>query len=125
MRCCFCLAVVLTDLDAYANIRSMPLDEPSYVRFRAALNGGDVAEAFDVAKRLSGLLSLLDALELTLLAAKKGWEGPFQDCAARWIARVAVEKEMKLDQVASAAAIFQEASRGENEDAFRLLAGYL
>ena len=87
----------------------MPLDEPSYVRFRAALNAGEVAEAFDIAKRLSGLLSLLDALELTLLAAKKGWEGPFQDCAARWIARVAVEKEMKLDQVASAAATFQEA----------------
>lgn len=103
----------------------MTVDPPSYAQFRAALNAGDVAEAFDVAKRLSGLLSLLDGLELTLLAAKKGWDGPFQDCAARWIARVAVEKGMKLDQVASAVTIFQEAGRGENEDAFKSLAALL
>lgn len=103
----------------------MTVDPPSYARFRAALSAGDVAEAFDVAKRLSGLLSLLDALELTLLAGKKGWDGPFQDCAARWIARVAVEKGLKLDQLARVAEVFQQAGRGENEDAFKSLASYL
>lgn len=100
-------------------------DRPTYTRFRAALASGDVAEAFDVAKRLTGLLPLLDALELTLLAGRQGWEGHFQECAARWIARVAVEKGLKLDQVATAAQTFQEADRGENPEAFKLLATYL
>jgi hypothetical protein len=103
----------------------MPVDAPSYARFRAALKAGDVAEAFDVAKRLSGLLSLLDALELTLLAAEKGWDGPFQDCAARWLARVAVEKNLRLDQLARATEVFQEAGRGEGKDVFKSLASYL
>lgn len=117
--------VVAGCLDLDANIRSMPVDPPTYARFRTALKAGDVAEAFDVAKRLSGLLSLLDALELTLLAAEKGWDGPFQDCAARWLARVAVEKHLKLDQLASAAEVLQQAGRGEGKDVFKSLASYL
>jgi hypothetical protein len=104
-----------------------PLEPATYVGFKSALKQGGVAKAFSVARNLSGLLSLLDALELTLLAAEKGegWEGTFQDCAARWISRATVEKGLKLKQVVEAVETFSEAPTQGSAESYARLAALL
>ena len=98
----------------------------TYVRFRTALAGRDLSGAIDAAKALPGYLSLLDALEVTLLASESEGGGKiFEDCAARWLARVAVEQKLTLAQMMEAGQILQEVGRGEAEDAHGMLAGLL
>jgi hypothetical protein len=82
--------------------------QQTYVKFRAAVNARDLAGAFETAKQLPGLLSLIDALELTLLAAEKD-QRLFDDCAARWVARVTVEKGLDLPEMVRAAELLQSA----------------
>jgi hypothetical protein len=98
----------------------------TYVRFRTALAGRDLSGAIDAAKALPGYLSLLDALELTLLAAETEAGGNiFEDCAARWLARVAVERGLTLTQVMEAGSTLQAAARGEADNAHQVLASLL
>ncbi|HVQ59476.1 MAG TPA: hypothetical protein VMS60_11285 [Solirubrobacterales bacterium] len=96
-----------------------------YREFRTALRGRDFWAAKKAAKALPGLLSLLDALELTLLAAETGAHKEFDDFAARWVARIAVEKEMPLSRMAEAVGTFQAVGQGKVDDAFRKLASYV
>jgi hypothetical protein len=89
------------------------------------MKSGNVGDAFEAAKALPGLLSLVDALDLTLLAAEAEAEGLFQSCAARWLARVAVEQGLTLDRLAEAAATLQAAGRGDAADPYGALSGLL
>jgi hypothetical protein len=97
----------------------------TYVRFRTALAGRDLAGALEAARTLPGHLSLLDALELTLLAAEVEAGAIFEDCAARWLARVTVERGLDLGQLLEAGDILQAAGRREAEDPHRALADLL
>jgi hypothetical protein len=97
----------------------------TYVRFRTALAGRQLAEAFEAAKALPGHLSLLDALELTLLAGEVEKGRVFEDCGARWLARVAVERGLTLTQLLEAGARLKAAAAGEDDRAFEALAGLL
>lgn len=97
----------------------------SYVAFRAALNARDLAGAIAAARALPGLLSLLDALELTLLAAKVDPERVFQECAARWLARVAVERGLTLSELMDAGRVLTAAGKGEADGAYSSLAALL
>jgi hypothetical protein len=97
----------------------------TYVRFRTALAARDLTDALAAAKALPGNLSLLDALELTLLAAEVDAGGIFEDCAARWLARVTVERGLTLSRLLEAGAILEAARRGEADAAHRALAGFL
>jgi hypothetical protein len=92
----------------------------TYVRFRTALGARDLADALDAAKALPGYLSLLDALELTLLAAQVEAGKTFQECAARWLARVAVEQKLTLTQMLEAGQILQAAAKGDTTEAHRV-----
>jgi hypothetical protein len=98
----------------------------TYARFRAAVAARRLEEAMSAAKALPGLLSLVDALDLTLLAAESpGSERVFEGCAARWLARVAVERSLTLRQMLDAGAVLQAAGRGEEGNVHSSLAGYL
>lgn len=72
-----------------------------YSEFRAALRAGKFAPAMEAATAMPGRLSLLDALELTLLAAEEASDNPktFDALSARWAARVAAEKDLKLPEL--------------------------
>jgi hypothetical protein len=96
-----------------------------YIKFRAAMKSGNVGDAFEAAKALPGLLSLVDALDLTLLAAEAKAEGLFQSCAARWLARVAVEKRLTLDRLVYAAEALQAAGNGDAGNVYSDLSGLL
>jgi hypothetical protein len=97
----------------------------TYVRFRTALSQGDLDGAYKAAKALPGLLSLLDALELTLLAARKNADGLFEEWAARWLARVAVERELKLGELMGAGEVLLAAGKGEASRPYEELADLL
>jgi hypothetical protein len=97
----------------------------TYFAFRAALNARDLSGAIEAAKALPGLLSLLDALELTLLAAKVDPERVFEECAARWLARVAVERGLTLSELMGAGAVLTAAGKGEWDGAYSALAALL
>jgi hypothetical protein len=97
--------------------------QQTYVKFRAAVNARDLAAAFETAKQLPGLLSLIDALELTLLAAEKD-QRLFDDCAARWVARVTVEKGLDLADLIRAAELLRTASSVEPRSIFSQLCEY-
>jgi hypothetical protein len=96
----------------------------TYVAFRAALSTGDHAGAFEAARSLPGLLSLLDALELVLLTAEKGGQRLYDDCAARWLARVTVEKGLQLPQVIQVAELLRSAPGANARDLFAKLSEY-
>ncbi len=49
----------------------------------------------------------------------------FESCAARWVARVTVERELLLPEMVSAGQILEAAGRGQSEDAYRELASFL
>jgi HPt (histidine-containing phosphotransfer) domain-containing protein len=102
----------------------VPTSNELYRQFRRALRAQDFWEAMKAAKALPGLLSLLDALELTLLAAEVEEGKIYDDLAARWVARATVEEELPLPQQARAVEVFQAAGRGEAEDAFGELSAY-
>ncbi len=111
----------------------------TYIRFRTAIANRDSEGAFQAARALPGQLSLVDALELVLLYGEelaaerridKGIrptsEGkPFETCAARWVARVTVERDLVLPQLISAAQTLDAVGHGQGENAYRELASYL
>ncbi|MGD9735141.1 MAG: hypothetical protein AB7V58_05960 [Solirubrobacterales bacterium] len=93
-----------------------------YVKFRSALAARDLAGAFEEARRLPGLLSLVDALELTLLAAEKAPAATFEECAARWLARVTVERKLSLSAMMDAGELLKMAPSVEPRSTFGRLA---
>ena len=93
-----------------------------YVKFRSALAARDLWGAFEAARSLPGLLSLIDALELTLLAAEKAPTATFEECAARWLARVAVERKLSLSAMLHAGELLRMAPNVEPRSTFGRLA---
>lgn len=96
----------------------------TYVAFRTALNARDHTAAFEAARNLPGLLSLVDALELVLLTAEKGGQRLYDDCSARWLARVTVEKSLQLPQLIEAAELLRTAPENEPRGVFGKLSEY-
>lgn len=96
----------------------------TYVAFRSALAARDHAAAFEAARSLPGLLSLLDALELVLLTAEKGGQRLYDDCAARWLARVTVEKSLQLPQLIELADLLRTAPESDSRTLFGKLSEY-
>ena len=78
--------------------------------------------AFEAARTLPGLLSLIDALELTLLAAEKAPAATFEECAARWLARVTVERKLSLTAMMWAGGLLRAAPSAEPRSSFSQLA---
>ena len=93
-----------------------------YVKFRSALAARDLWGAFEAARSLPGLLSLIDALELTLLAAEKAPTATFEECAARWLARVTVERRLSLSAMLRAGELLRTAPSVEPRSTFGQLA---
>lgn len=67
-----------------------------YPRFRRALLTGNV-QLIDAAARELPHISLEDALRFVVVLAEKN-DPKFEAAAARWSARVALEKKLSLDQ---------------------------
>lgn len=99
----------------------------AYIRFRAALAADDLESAMAAARALPGLLSLLDALELVLLIARDevGRANLYDECAARWLARVTAERGIGLDDLVSAGQTLQEVRKGDAPHAYGQLAALL
>ena len=84
----------------------------------------DYESAKKAAESLPGHLSQLDSLELTLLANEVGRADDYEEFAARWLARITVECDLKLGALALAAGICEAAGRGEAQDAFQKLSHF-
>lgn len=82
--------------------------------FRTALRTGSYGLALNIARDLPHV-SLADALGLTLLAARKSPER-FDGMARRWLARLLVERQPSLDELAWASALLSNAPAGEGDD---------
>jgi hypothetical protein len=96
-----------------------------YREFRTALHAHKLWDAMSAARAMSGRLSLLDALELTLLAAEADGGKIYEELAARWLARVTVEKELPLESLAIAVGVCQKAAKGEAKNAFQELSSFM
>jgi hypothetical protein len=108
----------------FVNGRSQVSSADIYREFRVAIRDRDYDAAKKAAQTLPGQLSQLDSLELTLLANEAGRPNDYEAFAARWLARVTVECNLKLGQLAMAADICRAAGKGEAKDAFKSLVSY-
>lgn len=70
--------------------------------FQRAVERGNVLLALNLAREL-GTVSLEDALQLTALLARAG-DNRYNAAAVRWVARLATEKQVSLEDVTLAAA---------------------
>ncbi len=82
--------------------------------FRTALRTGSYSLALEIARDLPHI-SLADALRLTLLAARKSPQ-QFDGMARRWLARLLVERQPSLDEMAWASALLSNAPGGDADD---------
>lgn len=85
-----------------------------YGEFQTALRTGSFDLACEVARDLQRI-TLGDALGLTLLAARKRPER-FEEMARRWLARLLVERNPSLDEMAWASALLSVAPRSRTSE---------
>ncbi len=94
-----------------------------YGEFQTALRTGSFNLALNVAKDLPRL-TLADALRLTLLAARAKPDR-YEEMARRWLARLTVERQPSLDQLAWVAALLSVAPKADRDRLGEILRGLL
>ena len=89
--------------------------DTEYGAFRTALRTGSFQLAMQKARHLPNL-SLLDTLELTLLAADRG-DDRTDEMAVRWIGRLVAERRVTLWEVEWATQRLRDAKEGRGSEA--------